>query len=383
MQIMSEDREEIVPLRVAWIAGPATIHRWGAVLEPLAHELHQQGCEILLCCPETSPVEVLDIPGVETHRYRQPWWFLGKAKARRTVARHVERFEAAAVHALEPSLAGLTIEAARQAGVPCVANCFGLRDVRALNRQGRELAGVFAASETIAAACRDHRRLREKTEVFRPPIEAHGPARCLPELPRVCTVLADAMGGHRQTLRSVLEAYRDLRQDEATLALFIMDAGRNERRLRSDARRLGVSPDVTFVDPQPDMDYQEIIAGADVFLSAPSRGELNLHTLQAMGEGVPVVAGPDEAADFLSDDETALVCDPMDVETVTLALLEMLEDPEAVERRTQAALGRVRDLHAVGQAAAELVAIYRQVTAPPSADVQQDEPSADEPLEEE
>jgi glycosyltransferase involved in cell wall biosynthesis len=160
------------------------------------------------------------------------------------------------------------------------------------------------------------------------------------------------------------------------MALFIMDAGRNERRLRSDARRLDVAPEVTFVDPQPDMDYQEIIAGADVFLSVPSQGELNLHTLQAMGEGVPVLAGPDEAADFLSDDETAVLCEPMDVEMLTAALLDMLEEPEAVARRTQAALARVRDLHDVAQAAQCLRVIYRQVIEPPPVEDEQDEQDA-------
>lgn len=355
---MPEEPYESEPLRVAWLAGPATVHRWGALLEPLADALHRRGVHLMLCCPETSPVELLEMPGVDIRRYRQPWWRLGQSKARQSISGHLKDFDADVLHALEASLVPLAVAAGQQSDVACVASGYSLRDVSHIKRHRRELVTVLAASETIAASFGKDRKHRGVVEISRPAVEAIGPASTVPHADEICTILADAMGGHRETMYSLMEAYAELLKRDVGLALFILDAGRAERGIRRDARRLGISAEVTFVDPQPDLDCQEIIRGADIFFSAPSRGEMNLHTLQAMAAGVPVLAGEDPAADFLRAGETAMVCGEIDAAALTTAIGEMLSDQAGVRARAEAALGRLRELHDVQDHANALEGFY-------------------------
>lgn len=101
------------------------------------------------------------------------------------------------------------------------------------------------------------------------------------------------------------------------------------------------------------------LGAADVFL-LPSRSEgLPLALLEAMAVGMPTVATRVGAvAEVLEEGACGLVIDPDDVDGMTAALQDVLEDPASAMARSTRAARRVRDTYSVTAQARRLEEIY-------------------------
>ncbi|NBB94171.1 MAG: glycosyltransferase [Planctomycetes bacterium] len=381
---MNDAAKTPTPTRVAWLAGAATVYHRAPVLQPLSTGLFRSEVALLLCAPAAAPADLLE-PAVDVRRYRQPWRGFGRKRARQQVANHVRDFGVDVIHALDASSAALAADVAERADRPYVVSCYGVTDRRYLERRDERLVGVLAAGQAVRERLERGRGMHAPVRVVQPGLDAAGPAKHLPRSDRIVTILADAMGDNRQAMQVLLEAYAELLQRDHACALFIMDSGRQERRLRTHARQLGVSAEVTFVNPQPDTDYGDIIHGADVFVAAPAHRELSLHTLQAMGAGVPVMAWPDAAADYVIDGETARVPDGVSAAAATRTLTEMLTDHGGTDAQAERALGYVRQKHDPARMVADVAAFYREVLSDeavaetPEPDGQSEPAKEDEP----
>jgi glycosyltransferase involved in cell wall biosynthesis len=89
----------------------------------------------------------------------------------------------------------------------------------------------------------------------------------------------------------------------------------------------------------------DICTGCDVLLMPERYGEVATLPLQAMAEGMAIVAAADGALDMLVDGQTALLTEGADTEGWLRHLRRLLQDPPAARRLGDAARRRVQAGH--------------------------------------
>lgn len=104
-----------------------------------------------------------------------------------------------------------------------------------------------------------------------------------------------------------------------------------------------------------------IIAGSDV-LVAPSRVDgVSLAVLESMSSGRAVICYAAEGfVEAFQHDETALILDPGDVDSLAAAMQSLAEDPARAQRLGQAARARVEAAHSCEAMTAKVAGIYRE-----------------------
>jgi glycosyltransferase involved in cell wall biosynthesis len=127
-----------------------------------------------------------------------------------------------------------------------------------------------------------------------------------------------------------------------TFELWIVGGGPERSRLEALANELRVAGRVRFLGEVADA--QDLLAGAHVF-AHPARSEgLSNAVLEAMAEGVPVVATPTGATvELIEHERTGLLVAVGCPQSLAAALGRLLDDPSLREKLGQAGLARVRE----------------------------------------
>lgn len=132
-------------------------------------------------------------------------------------------------------------------------------------------------------------------------------------------------------------------------------------RLRELVRSLDIEDAVRWLPVLPEAEVPRYYRAADVFVM-PSRYELfGMVMLEAMASGVPVVAtefgGPPEV---ITDGETGLLIDPVDIAELADAIAELATDPERRRRMGAAARMRVEQSYSWVRLADQHRTLYEQ-----------------------
>ena len=144
-------------------------------------------------------------------------------------------------------------------------------------------------------------------------------------------------------------------------AQFFFDSQRQEQhQLWRAAKRLGLLSNVSLV-PRPLGDH-ELLLRADVLIQPQALGQSRGLTVQAMAQGVPVVARRDDWLDYLLPNETAWVVDVSEPSVWAQHMLDVIEKPEAAAALSQSAWEWVGRKHVAARQVALTLAMYRQVT---------------------
>lgn len=123
-------------------------------------------------------------------------------------------------------------------------------------------------------------------------------------------------------------------------------------RLRALSRSLGVDGNVLFLGPR--YDIPELLAAADVY-AMPSRDEgHSVAMLEALASGIPVVAAPIRAFDFVRSHPAATLVDP----DQSLAYADALEQAAKTERTTRDVSG-----YSIERTSAEYLHLFAKVTS--------------------
>jgi phosphatidylinositol alpha-1,6-mannosyltransferase len=147
----------------------------------------------------------------------------------------------------------------------------------------------------------------------------------------------------------LIESLPHLVPHRPNVTLAIAGAGRDARRLRTLAARLGVARRVKLLGRVSDTDLPALYSAADVFamLCRDRWGGLEqegfgIVFMEAAACGVPQVAGASGgAADAVEDGRTGIVVrEPRDVGAVAAAIAQLLDDEGL--RATMAAAARQR-----------------------------------------
>lgn len=131
-------------------------------------------------------------------------------------------------------------------------------------------------------------------------------------------------------------------------------------KLRKMIRELGLEGIVRFTGfLSPPGDFMSCLD----LLVLPSRSEMQgMVLLEAMALGVPVVASNIEAiSELITDRETGLLFPPGNMEFLSKAILNLLEDRELRDRVTANSLKRIRDRHDLETNSRKIAVIYRKI----------------------
>ncbi len=238
-------------------------------------------------------------------------------------------------------------------GIPVVLHMHGAdfeRFVAERGRFGRALvAAVFRAADGVVclgARARDHARDVLGVAPDRLAIVPNGVALAAPRPvrddrgdtdPRIAFVGAL---GVRKGLDTLLDALADPALAAVPLAVTIIGNG-DVAHWTAEAARRGVADRVHFTGWLPNAAARAAIAASDI-LVLPSREEaLPVAILEAMAEGVAVIATPvGEVADAVVDGETGLLVPPGDAAALARAIASLAGDPD--RRGRLAVAGRAR-----------------------------------------
>jgi glycosyltransferase involved in cell wall biosynthesis len=144
--------------------------------------------------------------------------------------------------------------------------------------------------------------------------------------------------------------------------LVIVGEGPEKPRIEERMRQLRLTDSVTFTGQQASAEPWYGIADLAV-LSSLSEGSPNA-LLEAMATGVPVVAtAVGGVPEIVSNEESALLIEPGNAQTMSTAMARLLTDPELAACLTARSRELILERHDPDSRVQKLVSIYRSITA--------------------
>jgi glycosyltransferase involved in cell wall biosynthesis len=158
-------------------------------------------------------------------------------------------------------------------------------------------------------------------------------------------------------LVDLMRAVRLLSLDFPSLRLEIAGTGPQREQLEREASRLGLKDQVRFLGWQRDL--SPMFRNWDVFASPSHEEGFGMAALEAMAEGLPVVAtSVGGQPEVIEDCKTGYLVPPSDVAELTRRLRLLVADPERRRTMGAAARERVRNHFSVDRMVADVAALY-------------------------
>jgi len=347
-------------VHVAWVAADATLRRLGWSLQSAAVGLIDEPFDLTLLCPPETEAHGLPSPPMSVVSYRRPRLGLFASRWAESLAARLRSAGVEVFHALDVEAAALTRKLARLMDRPYLVSSYATGDGRRLGTLDSLAAGVLAASAPIREELLVHHVAPvEKVHLVRPGVYTAKGATCFRNADLCASIVAGGLSTRRAG-QTVLKSFAELTKREHECVFFLIGSFHHEKTLRADADALHLRQQLTFVDSLPAWQLRDVFREADVYVSpAPGRW-MDTNSLLAMAAGVPVVAAPNSAADFLVDEQTCLLFKPNRSADLTSKLASIISDPEAARRTATAALEHLRENHSPAQMVSLLADIYRR-----------------------
>jgi glycosyltransferase involved in cell wall biosynthesis len=165
-------------------------------------------------------------------------------------------------------------------------------------------------------------------------------------------------------LMDLIQAVAILNLEFSNLRLEIAGSGPQRDDLERELYRLGLAGQVRFLGWQRDL--RPIFGSWDIF-AMPSLDEgFPMATLEAMAEGLPVVAtSVGGLPEIVEDGQTGYLVPPSDVAALTRRLRLLLLDPKGRQAMGAAGRQRAREHFSVDRMVAEIAAIYDSLVPQP------------------
>lgn len=163
-------------------------------------------------------------------------------------------------------------------------------------------------------------------------------------------------------LTYLLQAARQLIDQEPRLKFLIAGGGPLEAALREEARALGLGSRVVFTGWR--RDSQEILTALDVFVMPSLWEAMPLALLEAMSASRPIVVSDvGDNRSVVEDGRCGVVVPPADVEALVAGVLELVRHPDAARQMGQRASQRFREQFTTRHMLAQYEGLYAQLGA--------------------
>ncbi|MDY7009656.1 MAG: glycosyltransferase family 4 protein [Planctomycetota bacterium] len=348
-------------VHVGLVAGRETLRNLGPVVRHMIVGLLDEPLPVTLFCPAKTDVANIPAPPVQIIEYDTTRIPFLRRRAFDLIAQQVVQSGTSLLHALDIDAASLTSRLAAEAGMDYVIGIYSLgRDVRSLDMHCR---AVLAAGEPIRRRLlNSHIGPEGMVHLLRPGVHQAGEATCFVDPAHSTAIVAGGELRDHKYFDSVLEVFARLQKSRQDCVFFIVGNGPDEARLRRMAEKLGLTPNLTFVDRQSPDELKGILRAADIFISPVPSNRLDIELLSAMAAGVPVIAAGAKVCDFVIPDETALTYRPGSASELADKLAFLMNDHYAAERLAEKALEYLRANHSPAKMAGQLIDLYYAVT---------------------
>ena len=149
--------------------------------------------------------------------------------------------------------------------------------------------------------------------------------------------------------RFLIEAIANLKDRYPDITLDVYGEGSLEAELRAQAIKMGVAGQIRFFATVAHAEMPGVFADHDAFVMPSLFEGFSLALIEALASGIPVVATAIPAHTSILVSDEALWCDVGKAESLTRALTQLIENPEAAKARALRAIALARsfDWHSI------------------------------------
>lgn len=144
------------------------------------------------------------------------------------------------------------------------------------------------------------------------------------------------------------------------LQVFLDGRGQDQHHLYRAARKRGLLANISFVPRR--LGHRDLMLHADMLVQPQALGDARSLTLQAMAQGIPIVAQIDPWLDYLIDGHTARLLDEPDATVWGQVLNELLEDQNQLKKLSRHGREWVDEHHIPAKQVQQILAVYRKLT---------------------
>lgn len=160
----------------------------------------------------------------------------------------------------------------------------------------------------------------------------------------------------------ILRAFAIIQARYPDASLSVAHDGYCRPALEKLAQELGLR-NTRFFGQVPHEEIPDLYDAADIYLTTPTIDNMPLSLLECMASGLPIVATKAGGIPYIvKDRETALLVDINDHEAVAARAIELLEDPDLVERLTNRAREEIQRYQS-GPVCDRWAALYHELAA--------------------
>jgi glycosyltransferase involved in cell wall biosynthesis len=334
----------------------------GRILQPLAVGLLDALTQLILICPDQEEAKGIPSPPAEVVFYPSTQWWRSRRKSYEPLVQRLRTLRPDLLHAMEPALLRLTRLLAQELDLPYCVTSYRSDDARTLQKLDERAECILAVSRHVQGRLIEQRVApAQSIQVVPPGVYPVKHATCFTQVGRSAAILAGGPLDDFESYCEVLSAFALLRKREYDCVFFLLGAGRAEHDLRKRAEKLKLTDTLTFVSGYADLQLEGVFQAADVYLSPKALPWLDLHCLQAMAAGIPVVVPRDVHDDFLVDSQAPVQFEPGDAEQMAQALAGLLDDRARARRLSEKALAYLRENHSASATVERLGACYRRI----------------------
>ncbi|MFH1740184.1 MAG: glycosyltransferase [bacterium] len=155
----------------------------------------------------------------------------------------------------------------------------------------------------------------------------------------------------------LFRAMRIVREKESRVHLLVVGDGAERERLESLRRELGLESDVTLTGYRSDV--REILAGLDALVLPTSLEGCPVSVMEAMAAGLPVIAAKaGGVAELVEDQRTGLLIEPGNEESLTRAILSLVENPALRSKLGEAGREKIEKEFSLDRMAKQIENVY-------------------------
>lgn len=292
------------------------------------------------------------------------WKWLRKRRLLEHVPR-LESLEVDLVHALDGRMWEGVAAIARRLNVPAVFRASSSLDispsaaVAQLCVEGR--GAIAAASAPLAQAIRRRLPSEATVEVITSGIPVRRDnltPRTIDESTPLCLIVS-GNGVYDAEYEALLRALRMIVTDFPQTQFFLDGQGGDQHELWKAARRLGLLANANVVARR--LGHREMLFSADGFVHPQPLGRTRTLVLQAMAQGVPIIARTDPWLDYFVDGESAWMVDRPDAVVWADRLRRLITAPAAAHQLALSAREYVRTHHAPSHQVELTLDLYKRM----------------------
>ncbi|GJM27108.1 MAG: hypothetical protein DHS20C16_35230 [Phycisphaerae bacterium] len=347
------------PIHVAICIDSSVYSRYRAVLRHLCVGLSDLIAGIRIVTP-TKEATALNLGPVQAVIHDEIRWPFRKQRTKEVIALLSSK-PPTIIHAMSAGSYAISEALADAFDVEIIYQVTAFEDVFALaESQFTGVKHVICTSEPLREACLSQCRLPEvDVSLVRPGVVCAKEPTCYRVDGRVPTLLATASFTPDSGVDQLIRAIALVKGKNHEMLAFLLGDGPEEDQLRRVAAKLNLNSTVIFA--QPEGDILQAMVGADIFVTPSAEKSISARSLQAMAQGMAVIAVEGGASDAYLADDTAVVARAATAPDLAGAIERLLIDRDFARQIATNAIRHMKDRHTMSAMADQTAEIYSKL----------------------